>query len=214
MINFASSHLARTGTVALLALTASVAAGCSSDAAKSTATVAASPAGATIPSATTPVGTAPVGTNPVVTTAADSTPVAATDAVAPSGAVDPCKIVTTDDVAAAFGGTVAAGVINPDNEGCDYEITGQTNTGDSGILTQVSIEFGGDFSPYERTKVVFPDAVKIDGLGHDATYLEFGNQLHIDVGGQDVVISGLFPGDKAAVQAEVVAFGKVVLSKM
>ena len=74
--------------------------------------------------------------------------------------------MTTDDVAAAFGGSVAAGVINPDNGGCDYEITGQTNTGPSGILTQVSIEFtGADFGSYEKTKVVFPDVVKVDGVG-------------------------------------------------
>ena len=135
-------------------------------------------------------------------------------AVAPKGAVDPCAIVTTDDVAAAFGGSVAAGVTNPDNGGCDYEITGQTNTGPSGVLTQVSITFGGDYGSYDRAKVVFPDVEKIDGLGSEAYYLSFGSQLHINVGGQDLVISGLFPGDDKAVQAEVVAFGTTVVGKL
>jgi hypothetical protein len=134
--------------------------------------------------------------------------------VVPPGTVDPCTIVTTDDVAAAFGGTVAAGVINPDNGGCDYEITGQTKTGPSGILTQVSIEFSGDYGSYDHSKVVFPDIVKIDGLGSEAWYYSFGSQLHINIGGQALVISGLFPGDKAAVQAEVVAFATTVVGKL
>ena len=138
-----------------------------------------------------------------------------TGAVAPPGTVDPCAIVTTDDVAAAFGGSVAAGVTNPDNGGCDYEITGETNTGPSGILTQVSIEFtGADFNPYEKAKVVFPDLVKVDGVGSEAYYLSFGSQLHVNIGGQELVISGLFPGDDTAVQAEVVAFGKTLVSKL
>ena len=138
-----------------------------------------------------------------------------TGAVAPPGTVDPCAIVTTDDVAAAFGGSVVAGVTNPDNGGCDYEITGETNTGPSGILTQVSIEFtGADFNPYEKAKVVFPDLVKVDGVGSEAYYLSFGSQLHVNIGGQELVISGLFPGDDAAVQAEVIAFGKTLVGKL
>jgi hypothetical protein len=122
--------------------------------------------------------------------------------------------VTTDDVAAAFGGSVAAGAINPDNGGCDYEITGQTNTGPSGILTQVSIEFTGDYGSYEKSKVVFPDIVKIDGLGSEAWYYSFGSQLHINLSGQELVISGRFPGDEAAVKAEVIAFGHTVVGKL
>ncbi len=122
--------------------------------------------------------------------------------------------MTTDDVAAAFGGTVAPGVVNPANGGCDYEITGQTKTGDSGILTQVSIEFAGDYEGYDHTKVVFPDIEKIDGLGTEAWYYAQGSQLHIDLGGQALVISGVFPGDDAAVKAEVVAFGQTVVSKL
>ena len=123
--------------------------------------------------------------------------------------------MTIDDVAAAFGGSVAAGVINPDNGGCDYEITGQTNTGPSGVLTQVSIEFtGAEFGSYERAKVVFPDVVKVDGVSSEAYYLSFGSQLHVNIGGQELVISGLFPGDDTAVQAEVIAFGKTVVGKL
>jgi hypothetical protein len=122
--------------------------------------------------------------------------------------------VTTDDVAAAFGGTVAPGVINPDNGGCDYEITGTTKTGDSGILTQVSIEFSGDYGSYDQTKVVFPDIEKIDGLGQEAWYESVGSQLHINIGGQDLVISGVFPGDATAVKAEVIAFAQTVTAKL
>jgi hypothetical protein len=122
--------------------------------------------------------------------------------------------VTTDDVSAAFGGTVAPGVLNPDNGGCDYEITGKTKTGDSGILTQVSIELTSDYQSIDRVKVVFPDVEKVDGLGKEAWYYGVGSQLHVDLGGQELVISGLFPGDKAAVKAEVIAFGHTVVEKL
>jgi hypothetical protein len=138
----------------------------------------------------------------------------ATEPVAPPGAVEPCAIVTTDDVAAAFGGTVAPGVVNPDNGGCDYEITGTTNTGDSGILTQVSLEFTSNYQTYDQAKVVFPDIEKVDGLGSEAWYLTFGSQLHINLGGQELVISGLFPGDEQAVKAEIIAFAHTVTEKL
>jgi len=117
-------------------------------------------------------------------------------------------------VAAAFGGTVAPGVVNPDNGGCDYVITGQTKTGDSGILTQVSIKFSSGYETYDHTKVVFPDIEKIEGLGKEAWYEAVGSQLHINLGGQELVISGMFPGDKAAVKAEVIAFAHTVTGKL
>ncbi|MEO8265557.1 MAG: hypothetical protein ABI706_08610 [Ilumatobacteraceae bacterium] len=200
-------------TLVILGLCAALAACSNSDGSKAASTSA--------PSATS---TASPATSPAAVSATSAVAPVATDAaaipdttvaVAPPGTVDPCSIVTIDDVAAAFGGSVAAGVINPDNGGCDYEITGQTNTGPSGILTQVSIEFtGADFGSYEKTKVVFPDVVKVDGVGSEAYYLSFGSQLHVNIGGQEMVISGLFPGDDTAVQAEVVAFGKTVVGKL
>jgi hypothetical protein len=175
-----------------------------STAAPSAASAASTPAPATSPAAVADTAATPSATDAAATTAA----------VAPSGNVDPCSIVTTDDVAAAFGGTVAAGVINPDNGGCDYEITGQTNTGPSGVLTQVSIELAGDYGSYDKSKVIFPDIEKVDGLGSEAWYYSFGSQLHINLGGQALVISGLFPGDDSAVKAEVIAFGHSVVAKL
>lgn len=122
--------------------------------------------------------------------------------------------MTTDDVAATFGGTVAPGVVNPDNGGCDYVITGMTNTGDSGILTQVSIQFTSDYQSFDDEKIIFPDIEKIDGLGSEAWYFGMGSQLHINLGGQELVISGMFPGDDEAVQTEVVAFAGTVTGKL
>jgi hypothetical protein len=148
------------------------------------------------------------------TVAATVAPTATTAAVAPSGTVDPCAIVTIDDVAAAFGGTVAAGVLNPDNGGCDYEITGQTNTGPSGILTQVSIELKSDYISIDKEKVVFPEIEKVDGVGSEAWYYALAHQLHINLGGRELLISGLFPGDESAVKAEVIAFAKTVIGKL
>lgn len=140
---------------------------------------------------------------------------AAGTTAAPSSATkDPCGIVTPADVAAVFGGTVATGVVNPDNGGCDYEITGKTNTGDSGILTQVSIGLTGEYQNYDHEKVVFPDIEKVDGLGTEAWYFATGSQLHINLGSSELLISGVFPGDKAAVKAEVIAFAKTVTGKL
>jgi hypothetical protein len=128
--------------------------------------------------------------------------------------VAPCSIVTTDDVKAAFGGTVAAGTINADNGGCDYVITGTTKTGPSGVLAQVSIGLGGEYQTYDHSKVVFPDIEKVSGLGTEAWYYSFGNQLHINLGTSELQISGMLPGDKTAIKDEVVAFGHVVTAKL
>ena len=190
-------------TLVILGLCAALGA-CSSSGSKSVSTSAPSTT-VTGAAATSPV--APTATN------AASAP-ATTAAVAPSGTVDPCAIVTIDDVAAAFGGTVAAGVVNPDNGGCDYEITGQTNTGPSGILTQVSIELKSDYISIDKEKVVFPDIEKVDGVGSEAWYYALAHQLHINLGGRELLISGLFPGDESAVKAEVIAFAKTVIGKL
>ena len=197
-------------TLVILGICVALGACSSSDGSKASSTAAPSAASTGLP-ATSPVA----DTTAAGPSASDgaATP-GTTAAVAPSGAADPCAIVTTDDVAAAFGGTVAPGVVNPDNGGCDYEITGQTNTGDSGILTQVSIAFSGEYQSFDETKVVFPDIEKVDGLGSEAWYYTFGSQLHINLGGQELVISGLIPGDDAAVKAEVIAFGQTVTGKL
>jgi hypothetical protein len=38
--------------------------------------------------------------------------------------------------------------------------------------------------------------------------------LHVDLGGSELMISGLFPGDDPAVKAEVLAFAHVVLARL
>ncbi|CAN5581690.1 hypothetical protein BH10ACT2_BH10ACT2_15270 [soil metagenome] len=138
-----------------------------------------------------------------------------TEAGSGGAPTDACSIVTTDDVVAAFGGTVAAGVINPDNDGCDYEITGTTNTGDVGIFAEVSVEYGqSDYITATEAKVVFPELVEVPGVGDEAWYLEFGNQLHVSLRGTELLVSVILPGDAAAIQAEVVAFTKVVVGNL
>jgi hypothetical protein len=138
----------------------------------------------------------PASSTGIPATSAGSADAAAPSTAAASGAVDPCAVVTTG------------------NGGCDYVITGQTKTGDSGILTQVSIEFSSGYETYDHTKVIFPDIVKIDGLGQEAWYEAVGSQLHINLGSQELVVSGAFPGDKAAVKAEVIAFAHTVTGKL
>ena len=202
-------------TLVILGLCAALGA-CSSSGSKSVSTSApsttAAGAAATSPVAASNAGTATPTVAPTATNAAAAP--GTTAAAAPSGTVDPCAIVTIDDVAAAFGGTVAAGVVNPDNGGCDYEITGQTNTGPSGVLTQVSIELKSDYISIDKEKVVFPEIEKVDGVGSEAWYYALAHQLHINVGGRELLISGLFPGDESAVKAEVIAFAKTVIGKL
>jgi hypothetical protein len=128
---------------------------------------------------------------------------------------DPCSIVTTDDVVAAFGGTVAAGVANSDNGGCDYDISGTTKTGPVGIFAQISIGYGrSDYISATEEKQVFPELVEVPGVGDAAWCLAFGHQLHVSFKGTELLISGSLPGDATAIQAEIVGFAKVVTSKL
>ncbi len=146
------------------------------------------------------------------TTLPDSPSTDAGSNVAPK---DACSIVTTDDIAAAFGGTVVAGVINPDNGGCDYEISGTTNTGAARAFAQISLDYGqSDYTPAAEEKVVFPDVVEVPGVGDAAWYLAFGHQLHVSLKGTELQISAILPGDDAAIQAEIVGFAGVVVSKL
>ncbi len=199
-------------TLIILGLCATLGACSSSSGSKAVSTPAPSTTGGGA-AATSPAAAADTTTAGPTATNAAAAPTT-TAAVIPTGTVDPCAIVTTGDVAAAFGGTVAAGVLNPDNGGCDYEITGQTNTGPSGILTQVSIELKSDYISLDKEKVVFPDIEKVDGVGSEAWYYALAHQLHINLGGRELLISGLFPGDESAVKAEVVAFAKTVIAKL
>ena len=188
---------------------------CSSDTKKATSSTAADDTVA-VTSALDPAGTASVAT---AGGAAETTVPATADANGAGGGStgasgDPCVAVTAADVEAAFGGTATDGVLNDNKDGCDYDITGTTKTGVAGI-TFVSITVGGGYISYDEEKKGIPDVVKVDGVGNAAWYFAAASQLHIDVGGgKEIVISGNLPGDKAAIQAEVIEFGKVVVAKV
>ena len=187
---------------------------CSSDAKKATPptandTVAAT--GASDPSGTAAAITAGGAAETTVPATAD---VSGAGGGATGASGDPCVAVTAADVEAAFGGTATDGVLNDNKDGCDYDITGTTKTGEAGI-TFVSITVGGGYISYDEEKKGIPDVVKVDGVGNAAWYFAAASQLHIDVGGgKEIVISGNLPGDKAAIQAEVIEFGKVVVAKV
>lgn len=190
---------------------------CSSDAKKSTTTapaidtvaVTTANSATETPTAVTAAGDA-TATSPAATTGTNSSVGGATSATG-----DPCAAVTAEDVATAFGGTATAGVLNESKDGCDYDISGTTKTGEAGI-TFVSITLGGSYISYDDEKKVFPDVIKVDGVGDAAWYFKAASQLHIDIGaGKEIVISGSLPGDDdAAIQAEVIEFGKIVVAKV
>jgi hypothetical protein len=192
---------------------------CSSDAKKSATTTSPDKSA----SVTTADGSADSPTDDTASGGADTT-AGATDTEAaatdggdggPTASGISCATVTPEDVAAAFGGISTAGVLNEGGDGCDFSISGTTKTGDAGFATFLSITLGGEYISYDEELKVFPDVVKVDGLGDGAWFYSAASQLHIDLGGgKEVVISGNFPGDEAAIQAEVIEFGKTVVSKL
>jgi hypothetical protein len=172
--------------------------------------------------ATTP-GTTPATSSATDPPSSDGAPATSSDpnaAPASDAPIDPrttslaCSIVTTADVAAAFGGTVADGVVNGDDGSCNYEITGRTKTGDSGSLATASLSLGADYTSYAEAQAVFADIEQIDGVSQQAWYYPAAHELHVDVGGSELLVAATIPGDEAAIKAEIIAFARAVIGKL
>ena len=128
---------------------------------------------------------------------------------------DSCAIVSADDVAAAFGGTVAPGVADPDNGGCDFDISGTTKTGDVDIFAQISVQYGQtDYIDAAEENNVAPELVEVTGVGDAAWYLDLGHQLHVSVNGTELLVYGSLPGDDAAIQSELVEFATAIIANL
>jgi len=192
---------------------------CSSDSKKSTSTTAASSApAATTTGATTAATTGATTAGSTAETTAPSQPAETkpvSDAGGPPG--DSCAIVSPDDVTTAFGGTVAAGVANPDTGGCDFDISGTTKTGDVDVFAQVTVEYGqADYIDAAEEKKVAPDVVEVPDVGDAAWYLDISlsHQLHISVNGTELLVYATLPGDPAAIKAELIDFATGIIANL
>jgi len=190
---------------------------CSSDSKKSTTTTAGLPAATTVATAagdSTATTEAGAAASTVASQPAESTPASEVDG---SASGDACAIAGPDDVAAAFGGTVAPGAANPDDGGCDFDITGTTKTGDVDVFAQVSIQYGQtDYIGVAEEKAVVPEVTEVPGVGDEAWYLEISltHQLHISVNGTELLIYAVLPGDAATIKAELIDFATMVVANL
>ncbi len=141
-------------------------------------------------------------------------PVAAVGAGLTVTATEPCALVTTDDVAAAFGGDADGGRADG-NGGCTFSLSGDTVFGDlAGAAVEVHVMLSPDgYLSVDEQSAVLPDLEAISGLGDEAWYTAFNRELHIDLGGTDLIVIGA-PGDAVAGRDAVLALGRAILVRL
>lgn len=127
---------------------------------------------------------------------------------------DACAITTSDHVAEAFGGEVAPGVADG-NGGCGFALSGVTTIGDlAGASALVTVILSPDgYLGAEEQATVLPDLEPIGGLGDEAWYTAFGRELHINLGGTDLIVIGA-SGDAAAGREAVLALGRSIVTDL
>lgn len=163
----------------------------------------------------TPGGGATGGTQPSGPAASQPSAAASSGPTAGSGGglpVDPCALVTADDVTSIYGGTVNS--MGLQDGYCRFEITGKANAGTSAAGGEFSVNFGDEWSPYEEAKVVFGDSlVKIEGLGTEA--YSWGGFIHAKVGSGEIVVGGVWVGDydRSLLEKETYDMTKLLLSR-
>jgi type IV secretory pathway protease TraF len=135
-------------------------------------------------------------------------------AVALAGAAptSPCKLATTAQVKAAFGGTVAAGKVDnslPSAPTCHFKVT-HSNLGVSGDAI-VFITPGQSAATYKLAKKYVPGAVTVKGVGTAAFYNPHTTSVELLKGNTVASAQGVFFGANAAkVKADVIALAKSV----
>ncbi len=141
-------------------------------------------------------------------------PVAAVGAGLTVADADPCAIVTADDVAASFGGDAGVGIADG-NGGCGFSLSGETVLGElAGAAVQVHVMLSPDgYLTVDEQAAALPDLEAVAGLGDEAWYTAFNRELHIDLGGTDLIVIGA-PGDAAAGRDAVLALGRTILTRL
>jgi hypothetical protein len=147
-------------TLAILAVVAGLVAACSGSGATAAPPAAATPAGAT-PVAATPAGATPVAPGTTDTPAAG----------APT-TLDACKLITTDEAAAALGEPVDPGAV-PEAGSSSCLFSGHPATGISIDGVEISITGLGGFDPNKKS-IPGLTITPISGVGDAAYYVSIG----------------------------------------
>jgi type IV secretory pathway protease TraF len=124
----------------------------------------------------------------------------------------PCKLATTAQVKAAFGGTVAAGKVDnslPSAPTCHFKVT-HSNLGVTGDAI-VFITPGQSAATYKLAKKYVPGAVTVKGVGTAAFYNPHTTSVELLKGNTVASAQGVFFGANAAkIKADVIALAKSV----
>ena len=138
----------------------------------------------------------------------------AASAGAPSS---PCKLATTAQVKAAFGGTVGAGKVDnslPGEPVCKFSVKG-SNLGFNGDAV-VFVTPGQTMQTFKLAEKSIPGVVAVAGIGSGAFYNPHSTSIELIKGGVVASAQGIFlnPGgpqpNAAKVKADVTVLAKAV----
>jgi type IV secretory pathway protease TraF len=144
--------------------------------------------------------------------------VGAANAAAPPS---PCKLVTTAQVKAAFGGTVGAGKVDntvPGAPTCHFAVK-HSNLGISGDAI-VFITPGQSAATFKLAKKYVPGAVTVTGVGTAAFYNPHTTSVELLKGNVVASAQGVFynadgpQANAAKIKADVVALAKAVAKNL
>jgi len=128
----------------------------------------------------------------------------------------PCKLATTAQVKAAFGGTVGAGKVDtslPSAPTCHFKVT-HSNLGTSGEAV-VFVTPGQSVATFKLAKKYVPGAVTVPGVGTAAFYNPHTTSIELLKGNAVASAQGIFLGANAAkVKADVIVLAKAVAKNL
>lgn len=151
---------------------------------------------------------------PVASTAAagSTRPSSAVSSAAGSGPVVACKIVTSADVAAVFGGTVSDGVAGKTPQYCDFTMTGTLKSGKQVDAMGATVTvWWNEHALDPNSKVLNAAATVVPELGV-AFYQASGKALMVAYHGGTLTYQAEGPDDDATVQTDLVALAKATMS--
>jgi hypothetical protein len=174
-------------------------------------------AGAALALALTACGSKTTTAPPATTPASTAATQGAGSTQGAGGGRDPCSLTTPAAITAAFGGTVAAGVVDTSmaDHTCKFAVTG-SNLGMDGDVV-VFLSSGQTRNTFNIAKTSIPETVAVAGIGDDAFYNPHTTSIEFIKGATTVAsVQGVFvafggpPVDPAKVKADTVALATAV----
>ena len=154
--------------------------------------------------------------------AATSSAAAAAATSSTAAAKGPCSLATTDQIAAAFGGTVSSGGADPADPGgkrCTWQVSGASNLGQDGTVSIFYFAVQSR-SAFDTAKSGLSSVTtSVAGVGDDAFYMTSTGALQFVKGDTVLTVQGVFGSgsrraDVTAVQADVTALAKTVAAAL